>query len=122
MTHDSFKYATGSLVAGLVLLAACGTPEQPKQEPAPAKPAPATVTVNIAQMKFQPDTVRIHAGDTLLFTNNGVVEHNATALPDSAWTTGPLPPGASKKMVVTASTDYFCSIHIVMKGRVIVEP
>ncbi|MBS1547343.1 MAG: plastocyanin, partial [Bacteroidetes bacterium] len=38
------------------------------------------------------------------------------------WTTGPLPPGASKKMVVTASTDYFCSIHIVMKGRVIVEP
>lgn len=66
--------------------------------------------------------MRIHAGDTLVFTDKDVVEHDATALPDSAWTTGKLAPGQTGKVVVEKSTDYFCSIHVVMKGRVEVAP
>jgi plastocyanin len=105
------------------LLSACSAPEPPQQvETTPAKKPASSVAVTIAQMKFQPDTVRVHAGDTLVFTNKDVVEHDATALPDSAWTTGKLAPGQTGKVVVGKSTDYFCSIHVVMKGIVEVAP
>ncbi len=124
MSNIHIRRSFHALFLGTVMLAACGTPEVPKQEPAipVAPPPPALVPVDIAMMKFQPDTVRIHKGDTILFTNKDVVEHDATALPDSAWTTGPLQPGQSKKMVIDKSTDYFCSIHVVMRGRVEVAP
>lgn len=120
MSNTSTNVSVRITLLGLVLLAACGTPQLPKQEPAipVAPPPPALVPVTISMMKFQPDTVRIHKGDTILFTNKDVVEHDATALPDSAWTTGPLQPGQSRKMVIDKSTDYFCSIHVVMRGRV----
>ncbi|HMN05621.1 MAG TPA: plastocyanin/azurin family copper-binding protein [Flavobacteriales bacterium] len=118
----------GSRVAPLVpvmvllLLASCGGPEAPAAtEPAPAAHVPTSVAVSIAQMKFNPDTVRVHAGDTIVWTNNDVVDHDATALPDSAWTSGVLHPGDSWRFVAQSSTPYFCSIHVVMQGQVQVE-
>ncbi|MCO6482156.1 MAG: hypothetical protein J5I62_05135 [Flavobacteriales bacterium] len=110
------------LALASLLFVACGTPEE--KAPAttvPAKPVAKSVAVSIAQMKFQPDTVRIHPGDTIVWTNNDVVDHDATAFPDSAWTSGTLHPGDSWRFVPQASTPYFCSIHVVMKGAVIVE-
>jgi len=110
---------------GVLLWTACGTADRPalpaETSATPLVGSPASVTVRMAQMQFRPDTVRVHAGDTLIFTNADVVEHDATALPDSAWTTGRLQPGETAKVVAQAGAEYFCSIHVVMRGVVLVD-
>ncbi len=121
------KIANGTIAAaitGLALVAACSTAEKPKA-PArnpPVAYAPTSVAVTISQMKFQPDTLRVHKGDTVIFTNKDVVDHDVTELPDSAWTSGPLHPGDSWKWIADSTAYYFCSIHVVMRGTVTVNP
>ncbi len=82
---------------------------------------PKVHTVIIEQMKFTPESVTVKKGDTVLFLNHDMVVHDITRLPDSAWTSGPLPANASWKLVATKSSDYFCSIHPVMKGKIAVQ-
>lgn len=108
------------------LMLACGTSDKkdsgaPLYEVVKPEHVPTSVAVSIAQMKFNPDTVTIAPGDTVVFTNNDLVDHDATALPDSAWTSGPLHTGDTWKVVPDKSTDYFCSIHVVMRGRINVK-
>ena len=115
------------LLLGCVLLAACSTPEKhstdtPLYTVVKAAHVPTSVAVTIAQMKFDPDTVTVQLGDTVVFTNKDLVDHDVTALPDSAWTSHALHTGESWKSVPDKSTDYFCSIHVVMRGYVKVEP
>lgn len=118
--------STFPLLMACALIVACGTQEK-KDTDAPLynvvtpEHVATSVPVSISQMKFIPDTVNIVKGDTLVFTNNDVVDHDATALPDSAWASGPLHPGDSWKLVADKSTDYFCSIHVVMRGRINVK-
>lgn len=114
------------LLLACACLSACSTPEAKDTGAATPEVAktghvPTSVAISIAQMKFNPDTVTIQQGDTVIFTNNDVVDHDATALPDSAWTSGPLHPGDSWRLVPGASTEYFCSIHVVMRGDIVVE-
>ena len=112
------------IVSALGLFAACGTPENrttPDTAPTEQAYVPTSVAVTIAQMNFQPDTLVAHRGDTVIFTNNDVVDHDVTALPDSAWSSNVLHPGESWKWVADSTAYYFCSIHVVMRGRVIVE-
>lgn len=112
------------IVLALGLFAACGTPENttaPVPAPAPETRVPTSAAVSIAQMNFHPDTLMVHRGDTVIFTNNDVVDHNVTELPDSSWASPNLQPGDSWKWVADSTAYYFCSIHVVMRGRVIVE-
>lgn len=109
-----------------LLTVACGTTDKkdngaPLYEVVKPEHVPTAVAITIAQMKFDPDTVSIEHGDTLIFTNKDVVDHDATALPDSAWASGPLHTGDSWKVVPGTGTDYFCSIHVVMRGRINVK-
>lgn len=82
---------------------------------------PKVDTVVIQNMKFTPDTISINKGDTLVFVNKDIVEHNIVALPDSAWMSTRLKMGTTWKISPTVSTDYFCNIHVVMKGRINVK-
>ncbi len=102
-----------------LLAAACGTAEGPKQES--AQHVPARVEVSIKQMKFDPDTVHVQRGDTVVWTNNDVVDHDVTALPDSAWQSPLLHPGDQWKHVMEKDGDYFCSIHVVMRGKLMMH-
>lgn len=113
----------GALVAGILFLAACGAPgASTETAPAPvAAPLPKSVAVSITQMTFDPPSVQARPGDTIVWTNNDVVDHDVTQYPDSAWTSGILHPGDQWSHVVQGSTPYFCSIHVVMKGAVIAE-
>jgi len=77
--------------------------------------------VIIAAMKFQPDTLVINKGDTVLFTNNDVVAHDVTDFPDKEWASPPLQPGDTWIYIPTGNAIYFCSIHQVMKGKIIVK-
>lgn len=77
-------------------------------------------TVNIANMKFNPANIMVKRGDTLVFLNNDIVSHNVTEK-DSLWQSQTLNPGDSWKYAPDKSYDYFCSLHMVMKGKITVE-
>lgn len=79
-------------------------------------------TVIIKMMKFQPADIQVNKGDTIVWINEGIVPHDVTEFPDKAWTSDTLKVGASWKKVIDESFDYFCSIHITMKGKVTVKP
>lgn len=78
-------------------------------------------TVDIAQMQFQPATLTVQTGDTVVWINHDIVVHDVTEEKGRLWTSGPLDPGAAWSMVVTKSEDYYCSIHVVMKGKLVVQ-
>jgi len=77
--------------------------------------------VEIKEMQFQPAELTLQKGDTVVWTNHDIVTHDVTEEKSKVWTSGPLAPGKSWSLVVTKSADYYCSIHVVMKGKLIVQ-
>lgn len=78
-------------------------------------------TVEIRQMKFIPAELVINAGDTVVWINNGITAHDVTEVASKRWTSSSMAVGATWSKVVTESAEYFCSIHVVMKGKLVVE-
>ncbi|HVY73611.1 MAG TPA: plastocyanin/azurin family copper-binding protein [Puia sp.] len=105
-----------ALLIGFALYLAPGCSEHPKQKAY----VPKTDTVMISQMKFQPAELTVHAGDTVVWVNKDMVVHDITQAPVGTWSSGPLASGKSWKMAVQQSDDYYCSIHVVMTGKVVV--
>jgi plastocyanin len=85
------------------------------------KRTPKSYTVEIKQMKFQPADLTIQKGDTVVWINNDIVAHDVTEESNKAWTSSVMPVGQSWSLVVNQSADYYCSIHVVMKGKLIVQ-
>jgi plastocyanin len=108
---------TGSwvcIVFSVILLSRCS--------PAPEKKAaPKTYTVEITQMQFRPAELAVQVGDTVVWVNHDLVAHNVTEAYGKNWTSSEMPAGASWRMAVTGSADYYCSIHPVMKGKLLVQ-
>ena len=77
--------------------------------------------IEIKEMKFQPAEVTLQKGDTVVWTNRDIVTHDVTEEKSKVWTSGPLAPGKSWSLVVTKSADYYCSIHVVIKEKLIVK-
>lgn len=78
-------------------------------------------TVEIKQMKFIPQELTVARGDTVVWVNNGITAHDVTAQPQPTWTSSSMPVGGSWKMIIDESSDYYCSIHVVMKGKLVVK-
>ena len=103
--------------------------EAPKQDlkslfdttPEPLRNSEHFHTVEIKQMKFVPENIKVHAGDTIAWINNDIVVHDITEEKNKEWTSSPLPIGSTWRRVIDKSADYFCSIHVVMKGKIVVE-
>jgi plastocyanin len=89
--------------------------------PTADKKQPQTHTVEIKQMKFQPATLNLQKNDTVVFVNSDIVAHNATEASSKAWASPNLASGDSWKVVVAQSADYYCTIHPVMKGKLVVQ-
>jgi plastocyanin len=100
-------------VLSCLLLYSCNTPV--------AKAAPKLYTVEIKQMQFQPAELQLHRGDTVLFVNRDMVDHNVTEEAQKAWSSSALATGKSWKLVPTQSASYYCTIHQVMKGKLVVQ-
>ncbi len=81
---------------------------------------PQTYTVEIKDMKFVPDNITVSKGDTIVWINRDMVAHDVTDV-QKAWKSGSIQAGASWKMAVTNAADYYCSIHMVMKGKITLE-
>ena len=105
------KYGIFLLIPVLLMVYGCNS--QPKVK---AK----SYTVEIIGMKYQPDVLRVHKGDTVIWINNDIVPHDVTE-ENKAWASPLMMPGDSWQKVITKSEAYYCSIHLVMKGEVIVE-
>jgi plastocyanin len=82
---------------------------------------PSKHTVEIVQMKFVPDVLNVSAGDTIVWVNRDFVQHDVTELSANLWTSKPLVTGAAWTLVLTKSQIYHCSLHVVMKGKIIVD-
>ncbi len=83
----------------------------------------ATVTVSIKNMKFQPPTIEVKAGDSVQWKNEANMAHTATSDSD-AWDTGDIEANATSKAVAfpaKGSNPYHCEIHPGMKGTVVVK-
>jgi len=87
----------------------------------PEKTLPLKYIVEIKAMKFQPAELIVKSGDTVVWVNRDIVEHDVTEEPGKAWTSSAMPAGASWSLVVAKSADYYCSIHVVMKGKIVVK-
>ncbi len=82
--------------------------------------------VNIQSFAFQPASLNVQVGDTVVWANHDGVTHTATSgtspTPDGVWDTGFIGPSGSAAVAMTASGthSYFCQIHTFMTGTVTV--
>ena len=117
------KYSIFLLFA-IGLLNSCNpAPEKitPEEYYTPEKIPPKAYTVEIKEMRFDPAELTVRRGDTVIFVNHDLVSHDVTEEVNKAWSSSPLPVGKSWSLVVTKSSDYYCSIHVVMKGKLVVQ-
>ena len=78
-------------------------------------------TVLISGMAFNPQEIYVHKGDTIVWINQDMVPHCVTEVPDKSWTSSAILPGKSWKLTVIQSADYYCAIHQVMTGKIVVK-
>lgn len=82
---------------------------------------PVTHVVVIKGLKFLPYELTVHKGDTVKWINKDLVKHDVTEETNQTWTSGVMERDDVWKMAITETTDYFCTLHVIMKGKVIVE-
>lgn len=111
LSLNNIKISIALLVGILFSVSSCTSPK---------KESPKTYKVEIAQMQFQPAELTVRKGDTVLFENKDMVAHDVTEV-NKAWTSSELSSGSSWKWVATKSADYYCNIHLVMRGKIIVD-
>jgi plastocyanin len=79
-----------------------------------------THIIEIRQMKFEPQEIKVRKGDKVVWINKDIMNHDVTELSNKEWTSSPLTNGQSWSLVITQTADYYCSLHQVMKGKIIV--
>ena len=80
----------------------------------------ATAIVTIENMKFNPATITLNKGEKVTFINKDIVAHNATETKNS-WASPMLANGQSWTFAPKKTSDYYCTVHVVMKGKIIVK-
>jgi plastocyanin len=75
-------------------------------------------TVEIKNMRFVPDDITVKKGDTIVWVNRDMIAHDVTEEGKKLWTSSVIPPGSSWKTEIVSAANYYCSIHVVMKGKI----
>lgn len=70
------------------------------------------VVIEIRGSKFVQENASLRTGDTVIWRNQDIVPHTATAR-DASWDSGLIPAGGEWQMVVSdeTSSDYYCAFH-----------
>jgi len=105
--------AAGCLLCIFLILTGCSSSTD--------KHIPRVHHVQLKNMKFEPAQITVAKGDTIVWTNLDIITHDVTEEETRAWTSAPITMGKTWKMAVDKSASYYCSIHIVMKGKIIVN-
>jgi len=76
-------------------------------------------SVSVVDFSFMPGALRIKAGQSVLWRNDGTEQHDVTG---SDWHSGPLDPGYTYRLTfgIAGTYAYRCSIHLDMTGTVVV--
>lgn len=80
-----------------------------------------TKTVVIEGMAFQPATLTVKQGDTVVWKNADLYAHTATAA--GAFDSKEIAPGGTWKLIAQKQGrfPYVCTLHPVMKGTLVVK-
>jgi plastocyanin len=86
-------------------------------------PEPQRHVVEIRGMAFHPEVLEVRRGDTVVWINQDIVPHSATATGKPGWNTGPLLQGKRGEHVVRGAGEepYRCELHPTMLGKLIVR-
>jgi plastocyanin len=109
------------VAASPVVLAACGDDDGAGAEPVPDASDAATVTVTVPEFAFDPDPIRIDAGQSVVWENAHDQAHTATGTGALEFDTGSIAPGETSDAVLFAdpgSFTYRCALHPFMQGTV----
>ena len=108
----SRSYVLLALV-GASVLSACGRS---------ADTEPGTHTIVIRGFQYTPPTATVGVGDTVVWQNEDLVPHTATAK-SKGLDTGSIEPNASGQYVVKEKGTYAydCTLHPTMKGMLVVR-
>jgi plastocyanin len=87
----------------------------------PEKYVPQVYNIQIKDMKFQPAELIVHKGDTVVWTNLDMTAHDVTDQTGNTWSSKPIASGQSWKMAITKKENYYCSIHKVMTGKILLD-
>jgi Cytochrome P460/Cupredoxin-like domain len=89
-------------------------------KPPPGQPADKPFILNYT---YVPGTITVPVGTTITWRNDDQVKHTVTAV-DQTFTSGLVSQGASfsRRFSVAGTYNYFCAIHLRMKGTVVVQP
>jgi len=119
---DRHHFVLNALAVSMVLsvMLSCSSPsgKRPAYDTVAAEKKETTHFITIAQMNFSPAEITVSKGDTLVFINHDLVAHNVTEEDSNAWASPVLQPGQQWEHIVTASANYYCTIHPVMKGKI----
>ena len=120
-----------TLIISLVLaalgtgLAACGGSGTDSQTTTVAKatitaPPIAAAKVSVQDNTFKPGTIRVKAGDTIEWTNDGAVAHTVTATDGANFDSGTLEPGKTFSFAADkpGTIHYVCNFHAGMQGTI----
>lgn len=83
---------------------------------------PGVHTVTITATSFQPASLTITPGDSVVWVNKDVIPHTATSVKPDAFDSGTLAPGTSWTHRFTRAADlgYLCLFHPTMKATLTV--
>lgn len=83
-----------------------------------------THTVNIRDNSFQPASLQIQAGDTVIWTHIGTAQHTVTSDGGSFTSSPNLSPGDAHTVTFPAAGNfsYHCAFHSNMTGSISVQP
>jgi plastocyanin len=115
--RSSKRVELAVLAAALSLLLASAAAQDPKPKPKP-RPKPVTHTVVTEGLKFQPETLTINLGDSVVWVNKDPFPHTATS---KAGGFDSKQIDAGKSWTYTPKTKgeaaYVCTFHPTMTGR-----
>ena len=99
------------------------TPFLNRPDPLPARAPAAPDRVEIFNNRFGPNVLRVRVGATVVWANYDAVPHDVKAA-DRSFESGNLPLlGRHIQTFGQAGTvEYFCAVHLEMRGRIVVEP
>ncbi|HWP37367.1 MAG TPA: plastocyanin/azurin family copper-binding protein [Gemmatimonadales bacterium] len=107
------------MTPALVLLLLAGT----GLFPGPAPQAPRRHVVEIRGMAFQPATLAVARGDTVVWINHDIVPHTATAMDTTRLQTGTLLRGQQASFVADRPGElgYICQLHPTMRATLVIR-
>ena len=122
MSIPRLRTITGFMLLTLaVFLTACGSDDSPATAPAEI------VEIQVAQFQFQPGTIEVPVGTTVIWTNSDRILHTVTAgtpdMPAPEIFEGLLDDAGSMfshTFTDEGTFDYYCDIHPHMVGTITV--